>query len=134
MRAGLIRPLAAGIFSYLPLGFRVKQKIEQILREEMLAIDCAEIVMPVVHPSDIWEASGREANIKVSFRWRSYFTDQTMTVVWYRPMAHELYPPQPLLAPESAWFPQIFIQITDFAQKTTVVGSWGRDNRRCPQR
>ena len=59
IRAGLIRPLASGIFSFLPLGFRVKQKIEQILREEMLAIDCAELVMPVVLPSDIWEASGR---------------------------------------------------------------------------
>jgi prolyl-tRNA synthetase len=59
VRAGLIRPLASGIFSFLPLGFRVKQKIEQILREEMQAIDCAEIVMPVVHPSSIWEASGR---------------------------------------------------------------------------
>ncbi len=59
MRAGLIRPLASGIFSFLPLGFRVKQKIEQILREEMQAIDCVEIVMPVVHPSSIWEASGR---------------------------------------------------------------------------
>ncbi len=59
LRAGLIRPLAAGIFSFLPLGFRVKQKIEQILREEMQAIDCAEIVMPVVQPSSIWEASGR---------------------------------------------------------------------------
>ena len=58
-RAGLVRPLAAGIFSYLPLGLRVKHKIEQILREEMNAIDCAEIVMPVVHPSNIWEASGR---------------------------------------------------------------------------
>ncbi len=63
MRAGLIRPLAAGIFSFLPLGFRVKQKIEQILREEMQAIDCAEIVMPVVHPSDIWEASGRWSDV-----------------------------------------------------------------------
>ena len=59
IRAGLVRPLAAGIFSYLPLGLRVKHKIEQILREEMNAIDCAEIVMPVVHPSNIWEASGR---------------------------------------------------------------------------
>lgn len=63
IRAGLIRPLAAGIFSYLPLGFRVKQKIEQILRDEMLAIDCAEIVMPVVHPSSIWEASGRWSDV-----------------------------------------------------------------------
>jgi len=59
IRAGLVRPLAAGIFSFLPLGLRVKHKIEQILREEMEAIDCAEVVMPVVHPSSIWEASGR---------------------------------------------------------------------------
>lgn len=63
IRAGLIRPLASGIFSFLPLGFRVKQKIEQILREEMQAIDCAEIVMPVVHPSSIWEASGRWTDV-----------------------------------------------------------------------
>jgi prolyl-tRNA synthetase len=63
IQAGLIRPLAAGIFSYLPIGFRVKRKIEQILREEMEAIDCAEIVMPVVHPSDIWKASGRWSDV-----------------------------------------------------------------------
>ena len=63
IQAGLIHPLAAGIFSYLPIGFLVKQKIEQILREEMLAIDCAEIEMPVVHPSDIWEASGRWSDV-----------------------------------------------------------------------
>lgn len=63
VRAGMVRPLAAGIFSYLPLGLRVKRKIEQILREEMAAIDCAEIVMPVVHPSSIWEASGRWTDV-----------------------------------------------------------------------
>ena len=63
IRAGLVRPLAAGIFSFLPLGLRVKHKIEQILREEMEAIDCAEIVMPVVHPSSIWEASGRWTDV-----------------------------------------------------------------------
>jgi prolyl-tRNA synthetase len=59
LRAGLIRPLAAGIFSYLPLGFRVKRKIEGILRSEMEGIDCSELVMPIVQPSELWQESGR---------------------------------------------------------------------------
>ena len=59
LRAGLIRSLAAGIFSFLPLGLRVKRKIEQILREEMERADCFEISMPVVQPAEIWHESGR---------------------------------------------------------------------------
>lgn len=59
LRAGLIRPLASGIFSYLPLGLRVAQKIEAILREEMAAIGCVELSMPVVHPAELWQRSGR---------------------------------------------------------------------------
>ena len=59
LRAGLIRPLASGIFSFLPLGLRVKRKIEQILREEMERADCFEISMPVVQPAEIWLESGR---------------------------------------------------------------------------
>jgi len=59
LRAGLIRPLAAGIFSYLPLGLRVKQKIEAILREEMAAADSLELLMPVVQPAELWRESGR---------------------------------------------------------------------------
>ncbi len=59
LRAGLIRPLASGIFSFLPLGLRVKRNIEQILREEMERADCFEISMPVVQPAEIWRESGR---------------------------------------------------------------------------
>lgn len=59
LRAGLIRPLAAGIFSFLPLGVRVKHKIEQILREEMERADCYELSMPVVQPAEIWKETGR---------------------------------------------------------------------------
>jgi prolyl-tRNA synthetase len=59
LRAGYIRPLAAGIFSYLPLGRRVKGKIERILREEMEAIGGEELLMPVVQPSEIWRRTGR---------------------------------------------------------------------------
>ena len=59
LRAGMIRPLGAGIFSLLPLGWRVVRKVEQIVREEMNAIGGQELLMPVVHPADIWRESGR---------------------------------------------------------------------------
>ena len=59
IRAGLIRQLAAGIYSYLPLGWRVIRKIEQIMREEMDAVDGQELSMPVVQPAEIWRITGR---------------------------------------------------------------------------
>ncbi len=59
LRGGFIQPLAAGIYSFLPLGQRVKHKIEQILREEMDAIEGQEISMPVVHPAELWQETGR---------------------------------------------------------------------------
>lgn len=63
LRAGFIRPLASGIFSYLPLARRALTKIEQIVREEMDAINGQEITMPVVHPAEIWQQTGRWAQI-----------------------------------------------------------------------
>ena len=59
LRAGLVRPLAAGVFSFLPLGMRVKQKIETILREEMVRVGCAELLMPLLQPAELWEETGR---------------------------------------------------------------------------
>jgi prolyl-tRNA synthetase len=59
LRAGLIRQVAAGIYSYLPLGWRVLRKIEQIMREEMDNIDGQEMAMPVVQPAELWKATGR---------------------------------------------------------------------------
>jgi len=59
LRAGYIRQLAAGIFSYLPLAQRTLTKIENILREEMNAIGGQEICMPVVHPAELWQETGR---------------------------------------------------------------------------
>jgi prolyl-tRNA synthetase len=59
LRAGLIQQLAAGVYSYLPLGWRVLRKIEQIIREEMDAAGGQELMMPALHPIEIWEASGR---------------------------------------------------------------------------
>jgi len=59
LRAGFIRQLAAGIFTYLPLARRSITKIENIIREEMNAIGGQEITMPVVNPADIWKETGR---------------------------------------------------------------------------
>jgi prolyl-tRNA synthetase len=59
LRAGFIRQLSAGIFSYLPLAKRSLTKIENIMRQEINAIGGQEIIMPVVHPADIWQESGR---------------------------------------------------------------------------
>lgn len=59
VRAGLVRQLAAGIYVFLPAGWRVMQKIEGIIREEMDAIGCQEMLMPVLHPAEIWQESGR---------------------------------------------------------------------------
>jgi len=59
LRAGYLRQLGTGIFSLLPLGFRVQQRIEQVIREEIDAIGGQEMEMPVVHPASLWRASGR---------------------------------------------------------------------------
>jgi len=59
VRAGYVRQLGSGIYSLLPLGFRVQQRIEQVIREELDAIGGQEMEMPVVHPADLWRQSGR---------------------------------------------------------------------------
>ena len=59
VRAGYVRQLGSGIYSLLPLGFRVNKRVEQVIREEMDRIGSQEMEMPVVHPADIWRASGR---------------------------------------------------------------------------
>ena len=59
LRGGLIRQLSAGIFSWLPLGWRVVRKIERIVREEMDAAGAAEVFMPAVQPSELWHESHR---------------------------------------------------------------------------
>jgi prolyl-tRNA synthetase len=59
LRAGLIRRLAAGLYSWLPLGLRVLQKVERIVREEMNRAGAFELVMPVFQPAELWQESGR---------------------------------------------------------------------------
>ncbi len=59
VRGGFIRKAAAGVYSYLPLGFRVLEKVTNIVREEMNAIGAQELLMPIMQPADIWKITGR---------------------------------------------------------------------------
>jgi prolyl-tRNA synthetase len=61
VRAGLIRQVGAGLWSYLPAGWRVQRKVEAIIREEMEGIGCQEMLMPVLQPAEAWEKTGRYA-------------------------------------------------------------------------
>jgi prolyl-tRNA synthetase len=61
VRAGLIRQLGAGIWTYLPAGWRVERKVEQVIREEMEGIGCQEMLMPLLMPVEPWKKTGRYA-------------------------------------------------------------------------
>ena len=59
LRAAMMRKVAAGIYSYLPLGYRVLQKIMRIVREEMDAAGGQEVLLPIVQPAELWHETGR---------------------------------------------------------------------------
>ncbi len=59
LRAGLIRRVAAGIYTWMPLGLRVLRKVEQVVREEMNRTGALELSMPIVQPAELWTESGR---------------------------------------------------------------------------
>src|ERR1700744_601095 len=67
-RAGYVSRLMAGVYQYLPLGLRVLNKIENIIREEMNAIGGQEILMPSLHPRENWEKTGRWEKVDVLYR------------------------------------------------------------------
>lgn len=74
LRGGFIRQLSSGVYSYLPLGQRVLQKISQILREEMFQAGADEVLLPALHPVELWQRSGRYQTLggdKISFQSRS---------------------------------------------------------------
>ncbi|TMV51216.1 proline--tRNA ligase [Paenibacillus mesophilus] len=58
-RAGLIRQLASGVYTYLPLGYRVLRNVERIIREEMEKAGAVELLLPALHPAELWQESGR---------------------------------------------------------------------------
>lgn len=70
-QAGFVDQLMAGVYTYLPLGLIVLRKIEQVVREEMDAIGGSEILMPVLHPKQIWEVTGGWEKIDVLFKIKS---------------------------------------------------------------
>lgn len=59
VRAGFLRQLASGIYTYLPLGYKVLRKVEQIVREEMDKAGAQEVLMPALHPAELWQETGR---------------------------------------------------------------------------
>ncbi len=59
LRAGLIRKLGAGLYTWMPLGLRVLRKVEQIVRDEMNRAGALELLMPSVQPAELWQESGR---------------------------------------------------------------------------
>lgn len=70
-QAGFVDQLMAGVYTYLPLGLRVLRKIEQVVREEMDAIGGQEVLMPILHPSEIWKKTGGWEKIDVLFKIKS---------------------------------------------------------------
>jgi prolyl-tRNA synthetase len=68
IRAGFIDKVMAGVYNYLPLGLLVLKKIENIIRQEMNAVDGQEILMPVLHPKELWEKTGRWDSMSVLFK------------------------------------------------------------------
>src|SRR5688500_15198639 len=71
LRAGLIRKLTGGLYTFLPLGLRALRKVEQIVREEMDRAGALEVLMPALQPAEIWQQSGRFETMRdVLFRAR----------------------------------------------------------------
>jgi prolyl-tRNA synthetase len=69
-RAGYVNKLMAGVYSYLPLGLRALNKIEQIIREEMNALGAQEVLLPALQPREIWDQTGRWDTVDVLFRFK----------------------------------------------------------------
>ncbi|MSQ30703.1 MAG: proline--tRNA ligase, partial [Dehalococcoidia bacterium] len=61
LRAGYIDQLMAGVYSFMPLGYRVKRNVEAILRQEMDRAGAQEVHLPAIHPIELWEQTGRKA-------------------------------------------------------------------------
>ena len=59
IRSGMIKKLAAGVYTYMPLGLRVIRKIENIIRDEMVRAGSIELLMPMVQPAELWQETGR---------------------------------------------------------------------------
>lgn len=79
-KAGFIRQYVAGSYFYLPLGWRVLKKVENIIREEMDCIGAQEILMPILHSAKEWKHTGRWYTTDTLFRFKSYFGKQELAL------------------------------------------------------
>jgi prolyl-tRNA synthetase len=81
LRAGFIRKNSGGVYSYLPLAFRVLKKIMNIVREEMDRAGGQEVLMPIIQPAELWQESGR---------WEVYgdemFRLKPLPALWFQPL------------------------------------------------
>ncbi len=90
LRAGMVRQLAAGLYNWLPLGYKVLRKVEQIIREEMNNAGAIEILMPTMQPVDLWKKSGRygaEGDLSSEML---ILTDRNGNELTYAPTAEEV--------------------------------------------
>ncbi len=71
IRANFVRPIGAGIYTFMPFGYRVLRNIQQIMSEEMDAIGGQEMLMPNLHPAALWQATGRWSTMDVLFRFQT---------------------------------------------------------------
>ena len=109
LRAGLIRKLSSGLYTWLPLGLRVLRKVEAIVRAEMNRVHAQEILMPAVQPAELWQETGR---------WDQYgpmllkMTDRHKRLYCYGPTHEEIV--TDLLRGELTSYKQlIFSKLTD---------------------
>ncbi len=75
-KAGFINQVASGIFNFLPLGKRVIDKIQNIIKEELIKIDAQEILMPILHPKTLWQKTNRWETVDVLFKTKSNYKQE----------------------------------------------------------
>jgi prolyl-tRNA synthetase len=80
IKAGFIEQIMAGVYAYLPLGLKVVQNIEKIVREELNKISAQELLLPALQPKSYWEKTGRWDNLDVLYRFTSYYTSTELAL------------------------------------------------------
>ena len=89
LRAAIARPLAAGLYTWLPLGFRVQKKVEQIIREEQDRIGAQEMEMPVLTPAEVWKQTGRWDMLEpITFRTKDHNGREFMVSYTHEEFVH----------------------------------------------